>query len=70
MATTERCNYFKWLDPELLNEHYITWVNKIKSKLKVFKDKFYVGKLIKKVDEPEKMNVTLELIRLQILDLK
>ncbi|KAL4574314.1 hypothetical protein LXL04_021143 [Taraxacum kok-saghyz] len=63
--------FCRWLpllidvDPELPSEHYILWVNNIKSELKAFKDKSFLGKLIKKIDGLEKMNVTLELELLQ-----
>ncbi|KAL4581648.1 hypothetical protein LXL04_006174 [Taraxacum kok-saghyz] len=58
---TKKCDFFQWFDPELPNEHYLNWVNKIKNELKSFKDKSYCGKLIKKVAELEKMNQDLEL---------
>ncbi|KAL4563824.1 hypothetical protein LXL04_027872 [Taraxacum kok-saghyz] len=58
---TKKWDFFQWVDPELPNEHYLNWVNKIKNELRSFKDKSYCGKLLKKVAELEKMNYDLEL---------
>ncbi|KAL4592555.1 hypothetical protein LXL04_005555 [Taraxacum kok-saghyz] len=26
---SNKCDFFQWFDPELPNEHYLNWVNKI-----------------------------------------